>query len=629
MESSSLVRNATLLLALVAAAGSVRLSAQEAQQPGAAQNGGCFECHAKATDPMEFPGAVKVQVLVEKPAFLASAHGKLECLACHVGLDPLEHTSADRPQYAEYRQKLAANCVPCHSNAAEHASVAGRSEHRVGNALHKADAKKDGKQAPLCIDCHAPHSMLRGDEGVLMTTKSCANCHDKTYAAFAASVHGNGVTKDRGDAPACIDCHKGHEGTGKEFASDRVRLGQPCMNCHGDEPMMQRHKLSTNVVSTYVNDFHGMNVKFYGEQGKKVGMPTLVCADCHGIHDVAKADKSNTRLLKENLQKVCQKCHQEASATFPDAWLSHYEPNLQNAPLVFAVKLGYWVFIPFVIIGLSLQIFAHVVLFPRIQRRRAKQGLVAHAEHHDDRRQVVRFGLRARLEHLFVMLTFILLLLTGLPQKFHESGWAIAMTQLFGGIDWMRTIHRVTGVVFSVLCVVHLAVALFGVVTRRVPMSLIPDQSDFRGAIQNLKYYIGLADKAPKFGRYDYRQKFEYWGMVIGSGVMIVSGLVLFFPILFAQYLPGQFIPAAKVAHTYEAMMALLTIIIWHMYGAHLNPDCFPMDTSIFTGKISMARMLHEHALELEQEHGKLQIVDGPAKAGSVVDDDAPPEPAS
>jgi predicted CXXCH cytochrome family protein len=622
VNPSSLARSATLLFALAATAGLPSLAAQE---QGAAANAGCYECHATAEDPMEFSGGVKVSVRVDKPAFLASAHGKQECVACHVGLDPLDHTGIDRPTHAEYRKQLSQRCLPCHADAAEHAAVAGRSERLVGAMLHSAEKPK----SPLCVDCHPAHSVQRGEPGREAIGRACANCHDKVYATYAASVHGKGVSEKGADSPSCTDCHRGHEATGKGAAEHAMRLGQPCMNCHGDAQMMEKHGISTNVVSTYVNDFHGMNVKFYDEAGKGIGMPTLVCADCHGIHDVAAAEPGNTRLLKENLTKVCQQCHKDASLTFSDAWLSHYEPSLDNAPLVFAVEVSYLIFIPFVIIGLSLQIFAHVVLFPRIQRRRRQQGLATAVHHHADDREVVRFSPIRRLEHLLVMITFILLLVTGLPQKFHDSGWAVWTTQMLGGIDSTRLLHRITGVVFSVLCVVHLTIALVGVLTGRLEMNITPQKADFRDAIQNLKYYIGLAPQPPKFGRYDYRQKFEYWGMVVGSGVMILSGFVLFFPILFAEFLPGQFIPAAKAAHTYEAMMALLTIIIWHMYGAHLNPDCFPIDKSIFTGRISMARMHHEHALELEHGKGKLVIVEGaPAKAADVAGADAEPPPA-
>ncbi len=211
---------------------------------------------------------------------------------------------------------------------------------------------------------------------------------------------------------------------------------------------------------------------------------------------------------------------------------------------------------------------------------------------------VIRFNLRQRLEHIAVMSLFIILSVTGLPQKFYQSGWAETLILWMGGIDRIRWIHRAAGLAFTALTFTHLTTAIGLVITGRSKLSLVPTRQDFTDAIDTLKYYLGTSDVHVKFGRFDYRQKFEYWGLVLGAVIVILTGLVLYFPLFVSRVLPGDLIPAAKLAHGNEALMAFLVVIVWHIYNAHLNPDVFPFDTSIFTGKVSRERMEHEHPLE-------------------------------
>jgi cytochrome b subunit of formate dehydrogenase len=211
---------------------------------------------------------------------------------------------------------------------------------------------------------------------------------------------------------------------------------------------------------------------------------------------------------------------------------------------------------------------------------------------------VTRFNLRQRLEHITVMSLFIVLSLTGLPQKFYQAGWAETMILWMGGIDRIRWIHRAAGLAFTLLTFTHLTTAIGLVITGRSSLSLVPTRQDFTDAIVTLRYYLGMSDLKAKFGRFDYRQKFEYWGLVLGAVIVIVTGLTLYFPLFVARFLPGDLIPAAKLAHGNEALMAFLVVIVWHIYNAHLSPDVFPFDTAIFTGKVTRERMEHEHPLE-------------------------------
>ena len=214
---------------------------------------------------------------------------------------------------------------------------------------------------------------------------------------------------------------------------------------------------------------------------------------------------------------------------------------------------------------------------------------------------VVRFSALQRVEHMAMMLIFLVLAVTGFPQKFFDYRSAQALMGWLGGVDSARWFHRAAGIMFVLLVVTHIARLAFGVAVGRTSLTMIPTRQDFTDAMTTLRYYFGAADAQPKFDRFDYRQKFEYWGLLLGSSIVVGTGLVLLYPITAARFLPGEVIPAAYLAHSQEGLMAFLVIIVWHIYNAHLNPDVFPFDTSIFTGRISVDRMHHEHPLELER----------------------------
>ena len=218
---------------------------------------------------------------------------------------------------------------------------------------------------------------------------------------------------------------------------------------------------------------------------------------------------------------------------------------------------------------------------------------------------VVRFKFWGRFQHAAVILLFGLLLVTGMPQKWSSmdaSRWIIGH---LGGIFVVRWIHRAAGVAFAGLLVAHLTTVIAGVVTRRMKPSMLLSRRDFSDAIDNLRYYAGYSETPPKFGRFDYRQKFEYWGLIFGGFIMVATGFILYFPIVISRVLPAELIPAAKVMHSYEALFAMLIVIVWHMAGAHLSPESFPMDTSIFTGKVRKDKLRREHALEYEDLFGE------------------------
>jgi cytochrome b subunit of formate dehydrogenase/mono/diheme cytochrome c family protein len=206
-----------------------------------------------------------------------------------------------------------------------------------------------------------------------------------------------------------------------------------------------------------------------------------------------------------------------------------------------------------------------------------------------------RFPLARRIEHLVMMLSFITLGLTGLPQKFPSAPVSIAFVNILGGIESLRTIHHFAAVVMMLGTAWHIIVFGYMAYVRRTRLSMLPSLQDVKDGWQALLYNIGLAKSFPQMGRFTFEEKMEYWAFAWGAIIMGATGFMMWNPLTTARFLPGEVIPAAKAAHGGEALLAVLAIIIWHMYGVHIKR----FNKSMWTGKMSEEEMLHEHPLEL------------------------------
>ena len=181
----------------------------------------------------------------------------------------------------------------------------------------------------------------------------------------------------------------------------------------------------------------------------------------------------------------------------------------------------------------------------------------------------VRFSFSQRAQHLVMMVSFTLLVLTGLPQKFSGEGWAQALILALGGIETVRSIHRGCALVFAADGLYHVGYIGWLVSTGRFTTAMIPGMRDVTDALNAFRYCVGTEKGMPGFDRYDYRQKFEYWGVALGWLIMVSTGLVMMFPTQATQILPGAFIPTAREMHGGEALLVLLAIVPWHLHGAH------------------------------------------------------------
>lgn len=223
-----------------------------------------------------------------------------------------------------------------------------------------------------------------------------------------------------------------------------------------------------------------------------------------------------------------------------------------------------------------------------------------------DRRERVfqRFTLAQRMQHVFMFVPFIVLVLTGFPIKFPASDFWAHSIRLFGGIDHIRLVHRIAATVMIGDFVFHVLYVLTNLVRHRTPpsaMRLLPGLQDLRDIGTNLRYFLFLSDERPKFHRFSYIEKFDYWAVFWGMFIMAGSGLILWFPEKAGTWLSGESIQIAYIAHSDEALLAFLAITIWHFYNVHFNPRVWPANKVWYKGTLTEEEMRHEHPLELEE----------------------------
>ena len=233
-------------------------------------------------------------------------------------------------------------------------------------------------------------------------------------------------------------------------------------------------------------------------------------------------------------------------------------------------------------------------------------------------KEIVRFDGHQIIQHVLLMVTFILLALTGLPMKF--STWGISQWWIgaWGGIGVFRAVHRVSAYIMIFDCVYHLVyIGWNGLVLKKpFPYKMIPSPKDFRDLAQEMGYFVGLAKERPKYDRFNWREKFDYWAIFWGMPVIGISGFIMWYPVLATRFLPGWVVPAALVAHGDEAVLAVVWIFLVHLVFNHVAPKVFPLNKSIFTGRVSKERYRDEHPLEYERLVGPQEptetVVEGP-----------------
>ena len=212
-------------------------------------------------------------------------------------------------------------------------------------------------------------------------------------------------------------------------------------------------------------------------------------------------------------------------------------------------------------------------------------------------RTYLRFSSGQRWEHLILLACCLVLLLTGLPQKYRSFSISQDLLSTPERIELIRQVHHITAIILGLLVLYHLCRILVMMSRRKLPGDLLPTVQDLRDAGQMIQYLLFLRKDKPKFGRYNFEQKVTYWVVFFSILLMGVSGLIVWFPVQATQFLPGGVVPAAKLAHSTESIVMAIFILIWHVYHVHIER----LNLSIFTGRLSEDEMRTYHEKEYER----------------------------
>ena len=627
------------------------------------ENRRCFNCHGQqriANMPPEQrramvrPGentaepmpSVREGLFVNEASLADSVHGEVTCVSCHADAAELPHAATlstmtcdschsvaagahRRSSHAEARaagNANAPNCADCHGSHnilpvsdrtsptyplnvinlcgdchAQHVTrtANGLSSKQVVTSylesVHGQAVTKSGLiVAATCVDCHNAHEVLSSDQPESSIHRdhipqTCGTCHTGVNTTFSQSIHGRKLLAGDPAAPVCTNCHTAHAISHADRSKFERDIVNECGECH-DKP---RGSSGRSLYDTYRLSYHGQVNALGSERGAR-------CSDCHGAHDVLPVANPASRLHLDNRAETCRSCHPNANANF-----ALFQPHAdyrdgENYPVLHYVWLYFMV-----VISSTLAFFGMHSLLWLIRGgvERLRHGRPAH--HQVGGRSIQRFQRIDRVNHALIIITFFGLTLTGMPLLFAEEPWAKFLASLFGGVQAAGILHRI----FAIMLIGNFVVHFFGVInrcrkfgTKHVifgPNSMIPRVRDVKDLFAMGRWFVG--GPKPTFDRWTYWEKFDYWAEIFGTSVIGFTGLMLWFPELFSQFLPGWMFNIATVVHGYEAMLAVAFIFTIHFFNAHLRVEKFPIDDVMFTGRLPEAEFIEERGDEYDR----------------------------
>jgi cytochrome b subunit of formate dehydrogenase len=614
-----------------------------------------MDCHEAEFKPRK-KGLPPEWIGVKPEVFAKSVHGKLNCVDCHATLTETPHASKLPPaqcvscheketgQYANSIHGMshqmgasdAASCASCHGThdmapvkqadspvfklnlpktcGACHDNAKLTKEYRMGkteaaghylDSIHGRALMKMGLVvAPSCNDCHGVHDIKRSIDkdshsNHANIAKSCGKCHVGIEDTYNASVHGQLLVKGDKKGPVCIDCHSAHDIEKPATAHFKGLSDQSCGKCHEDR------------LEHYRETYHGKAMQL-GQPNK--ASEVAACYDCHGHHDVFPVSDPRSRLSKGKIVGTCSQCHPGVNQQF-----TTYQPHANPMDSVnYPVLNKVFLFMTALLIGTFGFFGLHTVfwLFRSVYLflTDSKTFREAVIKSNTDDVQYTRFTPFERFLHMLVVTSFLLLVITGMPLKFYYTDWARVIFGLIGGAGVARSLHHFGAIITFTYFVLHLGELFTSLWSRRTairnpdtgkielrrawaalfgPDSMVPSIQDLRDFVAHQKWFFGKGPR-PQFDRWTYWERFDYFAVFWGVFMIGVSGLILWFPKFFTLFLPGWMINIAQVIHSDEALLAAGFIFTFHFFNTHFRIEKFPMDTVIFSGRISHTEMLHE-----------------------------------
>ena len=524
-----------------------------------------------------------------------------DCLQCHQ-----ENITSAGPNLPVSSLKIAQAklCESCHVGNAEVADktqLGAKFVSSFDQSVHGAALAAGNADAASCVDCHGAHAMNKAavsDAKVsrLHLTETCAKCHAQQAEDYTASVHATALAKGNRDSADCTSCHGEHDIRKHTDPTARVHKSnlaqQVCAECHASVRLSERYGLSSETFNTFSDSYHGLAVR-----GGAVEV--VNCASCHGDHAIKSQVDPTSTVHKDNLYKTCGECHPGANTRFAMGQVHANEKDREASPWLYWISNIYVILIVVVVGGMALH---NLLDFLKKTRRKLAIQKGEIVEEHVAHRLYLRMTLHERLQHGVLVVSFVLLVVTGFMLRYPEAWWVVGIRRLSDSAFELRSLaHRVAGVAMVLSGVWHLWYLAFTANGRKLFKDLLPQWRDVTDPWHVLKYNLGLSATKPAFDRFCYIEKAEYWAMAWGTILMALTEAILWFDNTSMGYITKLGFDIARVIHFYEAVLATLAIIVWHFYFVIFNPEVYPMNLAWLTGRMSEKEMLEEHPLQLAE----------------------------